>query len=94
MRDKLKEIESPVRRSAFSIPLCLSERGATLVELMFGLTIAMVAMGAGYTVMNSSQKRMGRESSILKRGWTFVFPKILWKTSAYSKSGLRSNTMK
>jgi type IV pilus assembly protein PilW len=32
----------------------LSERGVTLVELMFGLTISMVLMGAAYTVMKSS----------------------------------------
>ncbi len=33
-----------------------TERGATLVELMFGLAIALVAVGAGYAVMNSSQR--------------------------------------
>ncbi|MEW6543751.1 MAG: PilW family protein [Nitrospirota bacterium] len=32
------------------------EAGATLVELMFGMTIALVLVGAGYTVMNTSQR--------------------------------------
>lgn len=62
MSDKLKESKSAVQRSAFSVQPCLSERGATLVELMFGVAIAMAVMGAGYTVLNSSQKAASTNS--------------------------------
>lgn len=33
-----------------------ADRGATLVELMFGIAISMVVVGAGYTVMVSGEK--------------------------------------
>jgi len=33
-----------------------SQRGVTLVELMFGLVISMVLIAAGYTVLSTSQK--------------------------------------
>jgi type IV pilus assembly protein PilW len=36
--------------------LIQSNRGMTLIELMFGMTIAMIVIGAGYTVMTGSQK--------------------------------------
>jgi type IV pilus assembly protein PilW len=35
-----------------------NQQGATLVELMFGMVISLVVVGAGYTVMNSSQKAL------------------------------------
>ncbi len=35
-----------------------SERGVTLVELMFGLVIGLVLIGAGYSVLQSSEKAM------------------------------------
>lgn len=56
MSDELKESKSAVQPSAFSVQPCLYERGVTLVELMFGLTISLAAIAAGYTVMSTSQK--------------------------------------
>jgi type IV pilus assembly protein PilW len=44
------------------LPVCwkrasfLGERGFTLVELMIGLVVAMVVVGAGYTIMTSTEK--------------------------------------
>jgi len=56
MSDELKENELSIQRSAFSVQPCRAERGMTLVELMFGLALATLAIGASYTAMSSSQK--------------------------------------
>lgn len=43
-------------RHALRITPHADERGVTLVELMFGLAIALIVAGAGYTVMSGSEK--------------------------------------
>lgn len=44
------------RHPWLSIKDCRVERGATLVELMFGIAISMIVVAAGYTVMASGEK--------------------------------------
>lgn len=43
-----------------------AERGATLVELMFGIAVSMVVIAAGYTVMASGEKTAATSNSTVE----------------------------
>lgn len=56
MNARSKQADASLQRSAFSVQRLVEERGHTLVELMFGLGIAMAAIAASYTVASTSDK--------------------------------------
>ncbi|TKB73446.1 MAG: hypothetical protein E8D45_09265 [Nitrospira sp.] len=56
MNARSKQADASLQRSAFSVQRLLEERGHSLVELMFGLGIAMAAIAASYTVASTSDK--------------------------------------